>query len=449
MRILDRSFPLRQCAGWLGSVLVFLVLGAHFYRSSEYGLVLCTAGVLLFHCSSAPWKRCSAALFLLCGMLEWLHTASVLAQVRIMMDMPWIRGTAILTAVSFVTGLTGAICFRKASFLAEQRNDKDAPLKAVVFIAVFVLLFLLRSFVPLNLLILERLFGELGSIQIFLAAWYGAFAAGILADPQRCRRLRIRLWLIFGAAFFMQFGLGLLGMDEMFLTGRLHAPIPAFILYGPLFRESVSAMPFIVLVSVLFLGSAWCSMLCYFGPFDALASQGRTVRAVPAWLASLLRCGRPAILVSGLALTWGLREAGLSVCGTVSLSLAYALLSLMIMAGLSRRYGGMLHCTTFCPMGLVVSLLGRLSPWRIRIDQKRCSGCGGCEKICRWRAITPESRAEGGTLLRCSLCRDCLSLCPHGAISLHCAGLPPAFAHRLFSGLLAVFHAVFLSVAMV
>lgn len=100
-------------------------------------------------------------------------------------------------------------------------------------------------------------------------------------------------------------------------------------------------------------------------------------------------------------------------------------------------------------MGLLVSLLGKLSPWRMRVDGAACTHCGACEHICRWRAITPESRAQGGTLLRCTLCRDCVGVCRSGALTLRCAGLPAEFSGKLFCGLLATLHALFLAVAMV
>ena len=163
-----------------------------------------------------------------------------------------------------------------------------------------------------------------------------SFAAGLLADPKRSRKARQRLWLVFALVFFAQFALGLLGVGQMLLTGKLHVPVPAFILYGPLFRGEMNVMPFIVLTSTLLVGSAWCSMLCYFGPFDALASQGRAVRPLPPFLKDLLRWGRAAVLVTGIALTLGLRQVGLPTGTALSVAVAYAMFSLLVMAAVSR-----------------------------------------------------------------------------------------------------------------
>ena len=448
-RYLNKSFSLGQTLVWLWTSLVILLLGAHFYRDSEYGIVLCVAGILILFCSSASWKRWTVGLFLLWGMLEWGYSASTLAQIRMTMGMPWIRGTLILSAVAFITGLTGLAITKQAALLSREQETSDAFLRASVFMTVFLCLFYIRKFAPLDLLLLERFFPRFGPVEIFLAAWYASFATRYLMDPQRSRKTRTRLWLLFACIFFAQFFLGILGIPQMLLTGQLHTPVPAFILYGAAFRESLNIMPFIVLISTLLVGSAWCSMLCYFGPFDSLASQEKNPRPIPLWLQKLLRWGRIAVLISGVGMTFVLKHLGISTGSAISISIAYAAVSLLVMASLSRRYGGMMHCTTVCPMGLVVNLLGRLSPWRIRVDKNMCSNCGACEKICRWRAITPESRKEGKTLLRCSLCRDCVGACGKKAITLYCAGLAPESSARLFVALLASLHTIFLACAMV
>ena len=448
-RSFDRSFTLGSCLSWLWAVLVIVLLGAHFYRASEYGMVLCVAGLLVLRCSSSAWKRWAVGLFLLWGMLEWSATACTLAQFRMTMGAPWMRGALILAAVAVVTGLTGLLAMRQGARLAQERNEPDAVLRASVFMAVFLILYYTCRFAPLDILLLERFFPRLGQAEIFFAACYGSFAAGLLADPKKSRKARSRLWLIFACVFFAQFALGILGIREMLLTGRLHAPVPAFILYGAAFRESLNAMPFIVLAATLLLGSAWCSMLCYFGPFDELVSRGKALKPLPRSLETALRWGRAVVLVSGVAAAFALKHIGIGTGAAVSLALVYAFLSLLAMAAFSRRYGGLLHCTAFCPMGLVVNVLGRLSPWRIRVDSAACDHCGACEKVCRWRAVTPESRSRGGVLSRCSLCRDCIGVCRRKAVSLSCAGLAPELSTRLFTGLAATLHAVFLACAMV
>ena len=446
---LDRPFTLKQGLAWLWMVLTILLLGAHFYRAGEYGITACVGGVLLFLCSRSAWKRHAVALFLLWGMLEWFHSAYFLAVIRHHMGLPWLRAVTILSVVAIITGLAAAHANKTASRIAEGRDEPNSYFQGIVFISIFLILFYLRQVDKLNFLLLERFFPLLGSVQIFLASWYGAFFAGKLIDPKQSRKARRRVWIIFGCFFFAQFFLGLLGLDKMLLTGKLHVPVPAFIIYGPIFRGSFSMMPVIVLVSTVLVGAAWCSMLCYFGPFEVFSSNHKPVQPLPAFLRWALKYGRLTVLTSGVLITLGLRQVGIELATAVAVSIAYATASLIIMAFVSRKYGGMLHCTTACPMGLLVNLLGKLSPWRLRVEPDRCDNCGACEKICLYRAITPESRKAGKALLRCSLCRDCVSVCGKKALYIGCPGLSPDISWKMFTGLLVVVHAVFLAVAMV
>jgi hypothetical protein len=74
-RCFDRSFTLGQMLFWLWSVLMLLLLGAHFYRASEYGIVFCIVGMLALFCSGKVWTRWAVGLFLLWGMVEWAGSA--------------------------------------------------------------------------------------------------------------------------------------------------------------------------------------------------------------------------------------------------------------------------------------------------------------------------------------------------------------------------------------
>lgn len=102
-------------------------------------------------------------------------------------------------------------------------------------------------------------------------------------------------------------------------------------------------------------------------------------------------------------------------------------------------------------MGLAAGLLGRLSPWRMRVKET-CTGCMQCAAACRDLAIS----REGGACRisrRCTLCRDCISRCSHGALGLGMAGpfssVPSARADMYFVTLVSVMHVVFLATARV
>ena len=170
---------------------------------------------------------------------------------------------------------------------------------------------------------------------------------------------------------------------------------------------------------------------------------------MPPAIHAALRYGRVATLIAGVVTAVVLRLLGAELTVALGAIFLFALGGLLAMALLSRRYGSMLHCTTYCSLGLSVNILGKLSPWRIRINREACDGCGACERVCAYRAITPQSRENGTTLLRCSLCRDCVNACPHGAIHIHGCFMPKAVSHYVFVGLLVLLHIIFFMTARV
>ncbi len=432
-----------------GLCCALLLLAAHYYRAGEYGVALSTGGVLLFLCRNVPWQRFAVAFFLLWGALEWGGTAYFLAKTRASFGLPWLRAAAIVLGMALVTGLAGLHALRNAQRTLAASPRPHALLQALTFMGTFLALFYLRQASPLPFLLLERYLPLWGSVEIFLAAWYAAFIAGKLADPRQSRKARRLAWTLFCGVFFAQFFLGALGLTHMLLTGTLHAPIPAFILFAPVFRASFSMMPVILTLAVLLSGSAWCGLFCYFGPLDSLAAGTGAARPAPPALRTALRHGRLAVLLTGCAVAAMLRKAGADTAAALSLTLLFALASLAFMAFVSRRYRVMAHCTGFCPIGLAVNALGRLSPWRMRVDSAKCDNCRACEAVCKYAAITRESRAAGKTLFTCSLCRDCAAVCKPGAVALACPGLSREKAASLFVGLVSGLHALFLAVAMV
>lgn len=84
-----------------------------------------------------------------------------------------------------------------------------------------------------------------------------------------------------------------------------------------------------------------------------------------------------------------------------------------------------IQCALFCPLEALQSLLGRLNPYRIRIDRNRCTGCNRCIEACPTFSITNESMASGRATSTCSLCGKSVDDCPDGAIVYAFGGLPP------------------------
>ncbi len=88
-------------------VLACWVLGAHFLRQGLIvPAIVCVAMPLLLLVRK-PWSRLVLQSFLYAGAVVWAYTAAALAEDRLAEGIPWIRGTAILVAVSVMSIAAG------------------------------------------------------------------------------------------------------------------------------------------------------------------------------------------------------------------------------------------------------------------------------------------------------------------------------------------------------
>lgn len=334
--------PLRQALGWWAISLLILVLGAHFFRASAYGLTACCVGALVLHAGRASWKGYAVSFFLCWGAFEWLATGWFLAEMRQQTGLPWIRAAAILL-VAFVTCLGAIALYRQHEAKIQPDADPHARLKGLVCIVTFCSIHYLAQASPVPILLLQRFFP---------------------------------LW---GAA------------------------------------------------------------------------GNKVVKPIPPTLQWLLRYGRACVLVAGVSLALLLRLLNASMSIVLGLSFAFVCTSLIIMLIVSRRYASMIHCTTFCPLGLVVNILAQCSPWRMKVDSEKCTHCRACEAVCNYRAISPSSRAMGKTHFQCSLCMDCIATCKQGALSAQCVPIPWSKSHHtsIFIAIVTIMHVIFLAFARV
>jgi polyferredoxin len=150
------------------------------------------------------------------------------------------------------------------------------------------------------------------------------------------------------------------------------------------------------------------------------------------------------VLVAAVAVTF--RLAGVGSIVATWLGVAFGIVGLGLIVWVSRRVGYMVHCTMYCPIGLAADVLGKLSPFRLRINDG-CTECGACTLKCRYDALRQgdiEARRPG---LTCTLCGDCLASCKGKSIEYRFAGLSARHARTVFLVLVVSIHAVFLGVA--
>lgn len=70
-------------------------------------------------------------------------------------------------------------------------------------------------------------------------------------------------------------------------------------------------------------------------------------------------------------------------------------------------------CRYLCPLGAFYALFNRFSFFQMRLDERRCVGCGECGRICPM-GVEVTKNINSGECIRCGRCK---SACPTGAIA--------------------------------
>jgi polyferredoxin len=316
-----------------------------------------------------------------------------------------------------------------------------------IFVLSTSLLLLARQASPIPVLLADRWLPGAGLLQILILGVYACFIGHILLPAAHTGRIRSRIWLLFSVVFFAQLGLGLAGMETMLMTGELHLPVPALIVAGPVYRGEGLFMPILYTATILLVGPAWCSWLCYIGAWDDQAARARFVprKNVPIWASHLVR---PFLLAAVVGTAFVLRSLEAPAALAAGLAIGFVLIGVVAMITLSRHLGQMVHCTVICPIGLISNLIGMISPWKLRIHQG-CNKCGSCARVCRYSALKPKNLKLGKPGLTCTLCGDCVPQCPYNMIEYRFPGLSSSQARTIFLVLVVSFHTVFLGLARV
>ena len=89
-------------------------------------------------------------------------------------------------------------------------------------------------------------------------------------------------------------------------------------------------------------------------------------------------------------------------------------LIIMILVGVLAFFFGRRYCNTICPVGTLLGLCAKISPFRIRFNSN-CGSCGLCEKACKGECLN--SQAKTVDVSRCVDCFNCVSVCRRKGIS--------------------------------
>ena len=110
------------------------------------------------------------------------------------------------------------------------------------------------------------------------------------------------------------------------------------------------------------------------------------------------------------------RETGaLFAVNPPAAAFAFSLGIFLIVAALAA-WRGRIYCNTLCPVGAVLSLLGRKPLYRITLLQEMCVCCGMCEAACKGGAINAKMKSVLAE--NCVMCFNCIGACKRGGVTI-------------------------------
>jgi ferredoxin-type protein NapH len=229
--------------------------------------------------------------------------------------------------------------------------------------------------------------------------------------------------------------------------GQVTVKLPPYVSFFAVFPPTLMTFATVVavyLITALVLGKGFCGWLCPFGGlsegFRHVRRSGQAYSRLKGWVYSFgqargvdlsatkaqhaMRDVKYAALLVTLllALTFGVQWFCV-FCWAGLLSWFGSLLSIFIAAAIASFFfiglpliSGKKWCHSFCPVGAGLSLLDRVSPFRIVINNEKCTDCDACIAVCPTFAFVKSSRIAVGDT--CDKCLVCVGKCPFGATEL-------------------------------
>lgn len=329
--------------------------------------------------------------------------------------------------------------------ILKRSDSKPFLISGPVFTGILtaVLLTFIHIKVKNPMLLMERFIHGTGWIEIVLLVLYAVWIRGLMSDPSKSPKVRLTIWTVFSIVFYLQLILGLLGIEKLLMSGKLHLPIPAMIIAGPVFRGTGFFMSIMFLGAMLVAGPAWCSHLCYLGAWDNQAAVRKKIPVKIKQNRVWIQLAMLALVVAG---AFSLRLLGVSTMTAIVAGILFEVIGVFVILFITRRSGVMLHCTSFCPLGLLSTTIGKISPFRVKIGGG-CNDCGVCSKSCRYDALNKEDIKKRKAGPSCTLCGDCIGSCHQKQIAYSFLKLSPESARNLFLTLVVSLHTVCLAVA--
>jgi polyferredoxin len=86
-----------------------------------------------------------------------------------------------------------------------------------------------------------------------------------------------------------------------------------------------------------------------------------------------------------------------------------------LLVGILSFVKGRLYCNLICPVGTLLGLISKVSLFRIKFSESKCTRCGRCSISCKSSCI--DFLNHDIDISRCVDCFNCISTCPEKALS--------------------------------
>ncbi len=130
--------------------------------------------------------------------------------------------------------------------------------------------------------------------------------------------------------------------------------------------------------------------------------------------------GKPIILLVNNFLTWVLGKFDVYTLHHVDIRafnpLSYAVPTVfLLLVGIMSFVKGRLYCNMICPVGTFLGLISKVSLFRVKFKESKCTRCGRCSLRCKSSCI--DFLNYNIDVSRCVNCFNCIDVCPEKALS--------------------------------
>ena len=154
-----------------------------------------------------------------------------------------------------------------------------------------------------------------------------------------------------------------------------------------------------------------------FDPVIPLIGKNKKLKPISIKIFSILRWAFLSISVF-FTVWWVLLLLGIPIIGNIQIiskieNYKYLTTELLIAMFFWVAFIGRGYCY-YCPLGTVLSFLGKIAGQRIITNKSKCIQCGQCNQACPM-SIDIKSKAKNGDAvinIRCVGCGHCVDVCP-------------------------------------